>query len=150
MIDSISGYLAVERLIEEKNAASPNQSKLNQSSFFSDAPIVNEHTSSSRSLQQVVYAPQQPQPVKELVPFKEEEEEGSQSKSNLETYSIYHFNKILSSDSYTLGKKVSVFLKDFLSRYRNIEESANTLPAPVRYSHDAIDAIAREYYANDQ
>lgn len=63
---------------------------------------------------------------------REEDEEGSQVKSNLESYSIYHFNKILSSDAYTLGKKVSDFIKDFLMNYRNVEESSELLPQPVQ------------------
>jgi hypothetical protein len=65
------------------------------------------------------------------VACRDEEEEGSQMKSNLESYSVYHFNKILSSDSYTIGKKVSVFITDFLKSNSDVPLGAAKLPQQV-------------------
>ena len=51
--------------------------------------------------------------------------------STLESYSYYYFHKILTSESYNLGKRVSDFISDFLHNYRSIKESADLLPQPV-------------------
>ena len=51
--------------------------------------------------------------------------------STLESYSFYYFHKILTSESYNLGKKVTDFINDFLHNYRSIKESADLLPQPV-------------------
>ena len=51
--------------------------------------------------------------------------------STLESYSFYYFHKILTSESYNIGKRVSDFINDFLHNYRSIKESAALLPQPV-------------------
>jgi len=51
--------------------------------------------------------------------------------STLESYSYYYFHKILTSESYNLGKRVSDFINDFLHNYRSVKESADLLPQPV-------------------
>ena len=53
--------------------------------------------------------------------------------STLESYSFYYFHKILTSESYNLGKRVSDFINDFLHNYRSIKESADLLPQPVNF-----------------
>lgn len=53
--------------------------------------------------------------------------------STLESYSFYYFHRILTSESYNLGKRVSDFINDFLHNYRSIKESAELLPQPVFY-----------------
>lgn len=52
--------------------------------------------------------------------------------STLESYSFYYFHKILTSESYNIGKRVSDFISDFFQNYRSIKESAELLPQPVR------------------
>jgi hypothetical protein len=128
----------------ESQAGSPRSSKMTQSSFFSDRPLHEGMTSST-------LFPQYHKVSTKNVPvsIKEEEEEGSQTKSNLESHSIYHFNKILSSDAYTLGKKVSDFIKDFLLNYRNIEESSQLLPQPIEsimlMTNEAVETLFMEF-----
>jgi hypothetical protein len=60
------------------------------------------------------------------------EQEGQPITCKDETSSYYEFHKILSSESYTLGKSLSEFFASFMSQYRNLEESASLLPQPVR------------------
>lgn len=55
------------------------------------------------------------------------------STQNLESSSFYEFRKILSSEQYSIGKKVSDFVKDFAASYKSISESAELLPQPVRF-----------------
>jgi hypothetical protein len=58
-------------------------------------------------------------------------EDSGISNNNMESYSVYEFHKLLSSDQYTLGKKMADFVRDFLANYKNIEESAELLPQPI-------------------
>ena len=53
------------------------------------------------------------------------------SAENLAGYSFYEFRKILSSDQYSIGKKIVDFTRDFFANYRSIKESAELLPQPV-------------------
>lgn len=48
-----------------------------------------------------------------------------------ESSSYYQFHKILSSESYTLGRSISEFVKSFSEQYRNPEESVCMLPLPL-------------------
>ena len=60
------------------------------------------------------------------------------SSENLAGYSNYEFRKILSSDQYTVGKKIADFIKDFVSNYRSIKESAEMLPQPVNFNFNSL------------
>lgn len=51
---------------------------------------------------------------------------------NQEAASYYQFYKLLSSESYTLGKSLAEFFESFHNQYKNIEESSRLLPQPVR------------------
>eukprot|EP01017_Pseudomicrothorax_dubius_P029043 TRINITY_DN3499_c0_g1_i18.p1 TRINITY_DN3499_c0_g1~~TRINITY_DN3499_c0_g1_i18.p1 ORF type:complete len:227 (-),score=38.67 TRINITY_DN3499_c0_g1_i18:228-908(-) len=66
-----------------------------------------------------------------------------------ESSSIYHFYKILSNDSYTLGKKVADFIKDFGMNYRNIEESVSLLPSMIesilRMTEETVQSFLCEF-----
>lgn len=50
---------------------------------------------------------------------------------NQEAASYYQFYKLLSSESYTLGKSLAEFFESFHNQYSNIEESSHLLPQPV-------------------
>lgn len=109
----------------EKLKALTNQnSDANQNSFFADGPQVDTNSFRGGNVSKYIK-------MKESMTIREEEEEGTQMKSNLETYSIYHFNKILSNDAYTLGKKVANFTKSFIDQYQDIDLAAKQLPRPV-------------------
>lgn len=49
-----------------------------------------------------------------------------------EATSYYQFYKLLSSESYTLGRSLAEFFESFSNQYRNIQESFRLLPQPVR------------------
>jgi len=57
------------------------------------------------------------------------------SVQNLESASFYEFRKILSSEQYSIGKKVAEFLEDFAANYKSIPESAELLPQPVKLTN---------------
>lgn len=52
------------------------------------------------------------------------------SVQNLQSASFYEFRKILSSDQYSIGKKVADFLKDFTEKYKDAD-LAEVMPQPV-------------------
>lgn len=66
-----------------------------------------------------------------------------------ESSSYYQFHKILSSESYTLGKSISDFVLSFSSQYRNAQESVDLLPQPIEsiklMVEDAVDALFSHY-----
>eukprot|EP01017_Pseudomicrothorax_dubius_P028539 TRINITY_DN3392_c0_g1_i7.p1 TRINITY_DN3392_c0_g1~~TRINITY_DN3392_c0_g1_i7.p1 ORF type:complete len:505 (-),score=100.34 TRINITY_DN3392_c0_g1_i7:133-1647(-) len=121
-----------------------SHAKMANSSFFSDISMHEHFTNRlpTNGTHRDRFPPTPPS-------IKEEEEEGSHMKTNLESYSIYHFNKILSSDAYSLGKKVSDFLRDFTLNHRNVEESAELLPQPiesiVQMTNETVDTLFFEF-----
>ncbi|CAG9313575.1 unnamed protein product [Blepharisma stoltei] len=66
-----------------------------------------------------------------------------------ESSSYYQFHKILSSESYTLGKTIADFLTSFASQYRNPEESVLLLPQPIEsikvIVEDSVEALFSHY-----
>lgn len=45
--------------------------------------------------------------------------------------SYYQYVKIMTSEAYSLGRNIALFLDNFMNQYRNIEESARLLPQPM-------------------
>mmetsp|Transcript_52259 Transcript_52259/g.59725 ORF Transcript_52259/g.59725 Transcript_52259/m.59725 type:complete len:604 (+) Transcript_52259:83-1894(+) len=86
-------------------------------------------------------------PDEEEVP--EEEEEEQVSYTNSESSSYYQFHKILSSEQYSLGYKISDFLVNFSMYYRSIEESAQVLPQPLNsiksMIEESVDTLFHEH-----
>lgn len=78
----------------------------------------------------------------------EEDEENTLTCKN-ETSSYYLFAKILSSESYTLGKSLSQFMDSFKSQYRNPQESALLLPQPIEsiklQVEETVDSLFSHY-----
>lgn len=54
--------------------------------------------------------------------------------------SYYQYVKIMTSEGYTLGRNIALFLDNFMNQYRNIEESARLLPQPM----DSVKAVIEE------
>ena len=46
----------------------------------------------------------------------------------------------MTSEGYTLGRNIALFLDNFMNQYRNIEESARLLPQPM----DSVKAVIEE------
>lgn len=70
------------------------------------------------------------EPLSERV-FEDDQELEAPMTCKDESSSFYEFHKILSSESYTLGKSLAEFFSSFMSQYRNLDESASLLPQPV-------------------
>jgi hypothetical protein len=49
----------------------------------------------------------------------------------IETSSVYHIHKVLSSDQYAVGKNIQQYLEGFHVQYRSLKESAALLPQPM-------------------
>ncbi|CAG9316917.1 unnamed protein product [Blepharisma stoltei] len=79
---------------------------------------------------------------------KEAEEESIMTCKH-ESSSYYQFHKILSSESYTLGKSISDFISSFTSQYRNPQESVGLLPQPIEsiklMVEDSVEALFSHY-----
>lgn len=61
----------------------------------------------------------------------DEEEDDNPSSQLQQSNSVYEIHKILSSDSYTIGKNVSEYIESFFQQYKNVQESAEFLPQPM-------------------
>jgi len=70
------------------------------------------------------------------------------STQNLESSSFYEFRKILSSDQYSIGKKVAEFLVDFGNNYKSIQESAELLPQPMESVYLLVNEITETFFAD--
>lgn len=79
---------------------------------------------SHKSLSDVRYEP--------LSSEKTLEEDDSNLTIKHESASYYQFHKILSSESYSLGKTISTFISNFHEHYHDPAETATSLPVPVR------------------
>lgn len=132
---------ALSNLERSKNLPSPTNGT--QTSFFRDMDESMAGTGRSG------FGSAKYQHMKEVLTIREEEEEGSQMKSNLESYSVYHFNKILASDAYTLGKKVSDFVSNFILTYQNTEEAVQCLPQPIEsvitMTNETVETLFAEF-----
>lgn len=70
------------------------------------------------------------------------------STQNLESSSFYEFRKILSSDQYSIGKKVAEFLVDFAGNYKSIKESAELLPQPMESVYLLVNEVTETFFAD--
>jgi len=70
------------------------------------------------------------------------------STQNLESSSFYEFRKILSSDQYSIGKKVAEFFVDFAGNYKSIKESAELLPQPMESVYLLVNEITETFFAD--
>lgn len=68
------------------------------------------------------------------------------SSSNKLTY--YYYHKILSSNQYSLGKKVEEFLIRFEEVNKSVEDGAKTLPKPLHHTVKIINELVSDLYSN--
>jgi hypothetical protein len=76
-----------------------------------------------------------------------EEEEGVVTCKH-ESSSYYQFHKILSSESYTLGKSISDFVASFSAQYRNPEESVAMLPLPLDSIKETVEQAVEALFTH--
>ena len=77
----------------------------------------------------------------------EEEEEPVVTCKN-ENYSYYELYKILSSESYSLGKSINDFCNVFTSQYRNPSESSQLLPQPLNSIQSTIESTVETLFTH--
>ena len=65
-----------------------------------------------------------------------------------ESSSYYQFHKILSSESYTLGKSIALFVNAFAEQYRNPEESVNMLPLPLDSIKETVEQAVEALFTH--
>ena len=72
----------------------------------------------------------------------------SSQQPSSKNFTYYYFHKILSSDQYSLGKKVSNFLSEFETEYKSIKESSELLPQPLQSTINMINVIVADLYSD--
>ena len=72
----------------------------------------------------------------------------SSQQPSSKNFTYYYFHKILSSDQYSLGKKVSNFLSEFETEYKSIKESSDLLPQPLQSTINMINVIVADLYSD--
>ncbi|CAG9312208.1 unnamed protein product [Blepharisma stoltei] len=81
------------------------------------------------------------------IEYEEEEESTMTCKNESSSYCLFH--KILSSESYTLGRSLSQFIESFKSQYRNPKESVLLLPQPIEsiklQVEETVDSLFSHY-----
>lgn len=60
----------------------------------------------------------------------------------------YYFHKMLSDDSYTLGKHMSEYIESFHIQYKSIKESASLLPLPMDSLVSMINETVKTFYTD--
>jgi len=70
------------------------------------------------------------------------------SESSSKKFTYYYYHKILSSDQYSLGKKVAEFLKWFEVEYKSMKESSKQLPKPLTQTINMTNEIVSDLYSN--
>jgi len=110
--------------------------KNNNSSFMSDTMIANI-VNGKGSLK---YSP-----MKDEI---QHDAEDFISIQNLESASFYEFRKILSSENYSIGKKVAEFLEDFAANYKSVSESADLLPQPMESVYLLVNELTETFFAD--
>lgn len=74
-------------------------------------------------------------------------EMGSKDTTN-QKYTYYYYHKILSSDQYSLGMKVSEFIENFITEFEDAENSARMLPKPLERVCVKTNEVVRDLYSN--
>lgn len=65
-----------------------------------------------------------------------------------ESSSYYQFHKILSSERYTLGKSIALFVNAFAEQYRNAEESVHMLPLPLDSLKETVEQTVEALFTH--
>ena len=69
------------------------------------------------------------------------------SESNNQKFTYYYYHKILSSDQYSLGKKVSIFVDSFNNEYNTAEEGMKELPKSMNETCFMTNDIVKSLYS---
>lgn len=86
-----------------------------------------------------------------LISEEETKEDGSQNAvadTPNQKFTYYYYHKILSSDQYSLGKKVGRFCDSFNSAYNMSEEGKQALPKPMNEACSITNEIVKDLYSN--
>ena len=68
--------------------------------------------------------------------------------SSSKKFTYYYYHKILSSDQYSLGKKMADFLTEFNSEYKSTADCAEVLPRPLLNTINMTNMIVKDLYSN--
>jgi hypothetical protein len=72
---------------------------------------------------------------------------GGSSESVNQKYTYYYYHKMLSSDQYNLGKKVSDFIEYFGKQYSNPEKWISTLPKPLNEAFQLTNTVVNDLHS---
>ncbi|CAG9331726.1 unnamed protein product [Blepharisma stoltei] len=112
-----------------------------------EKPVSRLLNSIEKSIDKFLRTPQKQNETYNKIEFDEEEESTMTCKNESSSYCLFH--KILSSESYTLGKSLSQFIDSFKSQYRNPNESALLLPQPIEsiklQVEETVDSLFSHY-----
>jgi hypothetical protein len=73
--------------------------------------------------------------------------QGNQNESTNQKFTYYYYHKILSSDQYSLGKKVADFIEAFNKEYEDVEGCATKLPKPLNQACQMTNDVVTSLYS---
>jgi len=130
-------FLDFEKEIENYNGRRAAMSpKANGTSFFTDNVL-----STSVHMKGPKYQQMRDELTNEI-------DESVISTQNLESSAFYEFRKILTSDQYSIGKKVAGFITDFAANYKSVTESAELLPQPMESVYLLVNELTETFFAD--
>jgi len=81
-------------------------------------------------------------------PYIRDNSNGGSNEVTNQKFTYYYYHKILSSDQYSLGKKVVKFLSDFNEEFDDVEESAGSIPKPLIEVYKITNDVVKDLYSN--